>query len=40
MLRASNGDWTEEMQERAGIATACEACIKPAFALNGITEPE
>ena len=39
MLTEAGGEWTEELQDRAGLATACEACIKPLFKLNGTTEP-
>jgi hypothetical protein len=39
MLRANGGAWTEELQEKAGIATACEACIMPLFDLNQQDRP-
>ncbi|MCV0398078.1 MAG: hypothetical protein K5872_18690 [Rhizobiaceae bacterium] len=39
MLTEAGGEWTEELQEKAGIAIACEACIMPLFELNGTERP-
>lgn len=39
MLKDAGGEWTEELQEKAGLAIACEVCIMPLFELNQ-TSPE
>ena len=38
-LKEAGGDWTDELQDKAGIGLVCEACILPAFALNGVAAP-
>ena len=39
MVDRAGGEWTEALQDKAGLAIACEACIMPLFELNGQTRP-
>lgn len=39
MLAAAGGEWTEELQEKAGLGLVCESCMLPLFDLNGIPRP-
>lgn len=39
MLTQAGGEWSEDLQDKAGISIACEACIMPLFDLNAQERP-
>ncbi len=40
MLDEAGGEWTDELQEKAGLGIVCEACLLPLFDINKTPRPE